>query len=173
MSRFLDESTQKMTKRTVPFVTFWMTERRIAVIPNAVRDLYMAIPAYPSLRAHPPTTPNLPECMRQTYRIDPSSPLGMTTSRRPPNCSGAYQAPKGPMTGRVALNKRRYMSGTTMCRTPRDAQSGAGAARQPSIHRGELNSCKWMFVCTAQRRYTGHESAIHLSGASHGNLHGR
>ena len=35
------------------FTAFRMTKRRIVVIPNVVRDLYLSIPAYAALRKHP------------------------------------------------------------------------------------------------------------------------
>ena len=49
-----------------------MTERRIVVIPNAVRDLYIAIPAYIALRIRPHNPQFAGRHCHKTARCGPS-----------------------------------------------------------------------------------------------------
>ena len=50
------------------FTAFRMTKRRVVVIPNVVRDLYLSIPAYVALCEHP-NNPQFAETLSYNHRI--------------------------------------------------------------------------------------------------------
>ena len=89
-----------------------MTGRRVVVIPNAVRDLYLSIPAYIALCEHP-HKPQFAEAYAADESYRSLAPLGMTTLRGQPPVAALIKRQKGPMGRTVVLDKRCYKGAAT------------------------------------------------------------
>ena len=107
-----------------------MTERRVIVIPNAVRDLYIAVPAYAALCEHPLHT----SFFGMYAAIEPYRSLDCARDDRAAlaaaPCSGAYQAPPSRQGAIWTLDKLRCMSAAA-----RDKCHFAGAYAAIVSHR--------------------------------------